>query len=337
VRSSLSPDQTEYLVIATAKTAAKLLPNDPVYRGGAGFVFTPQINHPLSLSVVLADTAPITNAVIKATVLRPDGTLVNQFTLADDGQHEDGFANDGAYGAAFTPTSPGGYVVKYLATGTSNTGQPFTRYAQSDFSLPAAAAYIYTENDAPDILNGYQDLLSESSIPMVPVPAGQVSTTDLGQFSLILIAPDSASLGNSWLTASDRKAIQLSGLPILGLYTGGYALFADEGLTLGTNASLFADQPGTMPSNPSDPVWAAPFPLPAASSYLLYTDTHGLSLNIDPIPLSVTAIGREPGTLHLNIALEDRRYLLWGFELGPNDMTPQGRRLFGNLLALLLP
>jgi hypothetical protein len=50
----------------------------------------------------------------------------------------------------------------------------------------------------------------------------------------------------------------------------------------------------------------------------------------------VTFIGLVPSTPRLNLVREDQRFLLWGFARGPADMTLNGRRLFANIVALLL-
>lgn len=336
VRSSNFLTQTEYLVVASANTKITLVGGDPVFRGGSAFAFNPELLTGLPASAVLADTGPILNAIVTATVLRADGTFVTQLQLSDDGAHNDGAPGDGAYGSVFTPTLPGAYVIKYTATGLDNASHSFERYAQVAFAIPRTAAYIYTEHDLPDNFSAYQALLAESSIPLAGVPAQAITATQWKKYSVILIGPDNVPPGEDWLTLAERTVITNSKLPIIGLYNGGYALFGNLGLNIGTNVTRTASMTRTMPFEPGYPVWSSPFPLLPILPYTVYTATPGLSINLGSVQPGVTFIGLVPSTPRLNIAREDERFLLWGFARGPNDMTLNGRRLFANVMALML-
>jgi hypothetical protein len=83
---------------------------------------------PVFLRAALTDGAPVLGAQVSAEVTTPAGNLV-AFALTDDGQHADGAAGDGFYGAAFQDTNtPGVYRVRLVATGTSaQTGGAFRR------------------------------------------------------------------------------------------------------------------------------------------------------------------------------------------------------------------
>jgi hypothetical protein len=120
------------------------------------------------------------------------------------------------------------------------------------------------------------------------------------------------------------------------LYNGGYALFGDLGLNIGTNVTRTSSLTRTMPFEPLYPVWSSPFPLPPVLPYRVYTATAGLSVDLGSFQPGVTFIGLVPSTLRLNIVREDTRFLLWGFARGPDDMTFNGRRLFANVAALML-
>jgi len=336
VLSSNSAISTEYLLIASANARTTLSGGDPVFRGGSAFAFNPELLNGLPASAVLADGAPILNAAITATVLQADGILVKQLHLRDDGTHADGAANDGAYGNVFTPTLPGAYLIKYKATGLDNLGRSFERHAQVAFVIPRAAAYLYTERDLPENFTAYQALLVESTIPLVGVPPHAITATNWNKYSLMIVAPDSALPNQSWLTPAARNVITQSQLPVIGLYNGGYALFGDLGLNIGTNVTRTARVTRTMPFEPAYPVWSSPFPLPPVLPYTVYTATAGLSIDLGSFQPGVTFIGTVPSTPRLNIAREDTRFLLWGFARGPDDMTFNGRRLFANVAALML-
>ena len=140
---------------------------------------------PIKLIATLSDAQPITGAAVNVTVrppsmadvlLRstekieingdpmPDPALAadieaanaqssTSITLFDDGSHGDGAAGDGVYANSFSGTfAAGTYVFSAAASGTSNTGEVFTR--QSELST-----YI-TENPHPNIYNVYLPLLT---------------------------------------------------------------------------------------------------------------------------------------------------------------------------------
>jgi hypothetical protein len=336
VRSSNFVNSTEYLLMAAANARTTLVAGDPVFRGGSAFVFNPELLTALPASAILADNAPILNATVTATVLRADGTFMTGLQLQDDGLHDDGDPGDGAYGSVFTPTLPGTYVIKYTATGLDNAGRSFERHAQVAFTIPRTATYIYAEHDLPENFTAYRALLAESSIPLVSVSTHAITSTQWKKYSLIIIGPDNVLPGDSWLTPAARAVITNSQLPVIGLYNGGYALFGNLGLNIGTNVTRTSSMTRTTPFNPAYPVWSGPFPLPPVTPYTVYTATAGLSVDLGSVQPGVTFIGLVPSTPRLNIIREDERFLLWGFARGPADMTLNGRRLFANIVALML-
>lgn len=63
------------------------------------------------------------------------------FYLYDDGAHGDGQANDSVYGNLYTSTSnSGSYIFNFEASGTTNTGDPFTRITQHSLFVAQATA-----------------------------------------------------------------------------------------------------------------------------------------------------------------------------------------------------
>jgi len=61
-----------------------------------------------------------------------------------------------------------------------------------------------------------------------------------------------------------------------------------------------------------------------------------LNLNLSSVLPGVTQIGLQPSTPRVNIMREDGRFMLWGWRLGPDWMTADGRRLFKNAAALMM-
>jgi hypothetical protein len=91
----------------------------------------------MPIRVWIADRGSVLGAWVFGYVRDPNGVKV-PVTLFDDGLHHDGGANDGIYGFGFPAIVPGSYYVNLVATGTSSTGIPFTRYPWTSFVIPGA-------------------------------------------------------------------------------------------------------------------------------------------------------------------------------------------------------
>jgi hypothetical protein len=315
----------EYLVVASADTQLMLTPGESWF--GSGLASGRHGLEPFVIRAALHDTEPVTGATVHAHVFFPDGSLGATLPL-----HDDGAAADGVYGSEiFTPTQTGAHILHFIATGTDNAGQPFTRYAWRTFFHQKPLAYVHDmQADGADFA-GFREVLAVLGIPLIPINTGWVSATTWSGYAAILIDP------NSKIPSPLQAVLEDSNLPIIGLGTGGYALFDDLGLQIGTNGSEGALQMATTPFDGGASVWSTPFPLDGTAPYTVYTATTGIHLNLGSAPLpGVTLIGLDPDTGDVNIAQESGRYLLWGFQAGPDMMTETGRRVFSNLIAWFL-
>ncbi|MBK7585053.1 MAG: VWA domain-containing protein [Myxococcales bacterium] len=78
---------------------------------------TAWVGSDVALRAVVVDQTPLTRCVVDAEVTLPDEVTRVALHLQDDGQHEDGRAGDGIFGAPFHHTSlPGMYAVRTFAT-----------------------------------------------------------------------------------------------------------------------------------------------------------------------------------------------------------------------------
>ncbi|MFP8874950.1 MAG: hypothetical protein VCB42_10630, partial [Myxococcota bacterium] len=108
---------------------------------------------PVTILASLVDSqGAIEGAAVEAEVFGPNDTL-NRLRLYDDGAHDDGEPGDGTYGAVYTrtpsfsiggvpdfPDGPpsgdwGGYLVSLTASGVSNFGDSFRRFAERSFHV----------------------------------------------------------------------------------------------------------------------------------------------------------------------------------------------------------
>jgi Mg-chelatase subunit ChlD len=95
--------------------------------------------HPINVVGSLTDDAPITPgapALMAALVEKPSGGLIS-FWMYDDGNHEDGAANDGIYGGTFYATGENGsYNITVYAYGySSSIGEYFNRQKVLSFHV----------------------------------------------------------------------------------------------------------------------------------------------------------------------------------------------------------
>lgn len=88
------------------------------------------------------DGSPLTGATVTAKITLPDSST-ETFTLYDDGGHGDTAANDGVYANYFVNTlQTGDYTVDVSATGTTSTGEQFSREGQCTFKVVAGPSLI---------------------------------------------------------------------------------------------------------------------------------------------------------------------------------------------------
>jgi hypothetical protein len=96
------------------------------------FVTSRRVNvgDPLVIGVVISEAGlRVTGCRVTAQVTSPSGLTWN-YTLLDDGAHEDGETGDGEYASTFTHTAEGGsYNITYRAEGYSHDREPVVREA----------------------------------------------------------------------------------------------------------------------------------------------------------------------------------------------------------------
>ena len=103
------------------------LGNTLSFRISRGTAFQPTNSIVTILGVIQDGSTPVTNATVTGSVRKPDGTIV-PIALIDDGNHEDGLANDGVYGASFSDAAEiGTYVIGVEARGRRPNGESFAR------------------------------------------------------------------------------------------------------------------------------------------------------------------------------------------------------------------
>lgn len=100
-------------------------------------------DEPVTLTAVLRDgEEPVTGARVVARLAAPGGRAGDAITLADDGRHGDGAADDGTYGGSVEGAlAPGFWSVRFDAEGETARGA-FARTGSSGFMSESGAAVV---------------------------------------------------------------------------------------------------------------------------------------------------------------------------------------------------
>ena len=227
-------------------------------------------------------------------------------------------------------TWPHGERINMGAYGGTPEASMSTRPEQ--MSLPEIA-YIYESN--AQAAESFQSLLITYGCPTNLIKLNEVSGTSFDSYELIIVADDTDYV-STWGKPGVAVAIEDSGKPIVGLGKGGYYLFGELDLSIGSPHGGHGSTDSITVLDPNLPLFSSPYPidLPGDSTLQLYTETEHISIYLWPEPPeTVTVLAQEansPG--YYPLVMEHDRYLLWGFTESPQKMTEVGRKLFMNVI-----
>ncbi|MBX3013741.1 MAG: S8 family serine peptidase [Caldilineaceae bacterium] len=268
---------------------------------------------------------------IKLNIFAPGGGS-RTIELFDDGQHGDGLKGDGLYGNYFGEGySPGAYAVRGVATGQDLLNQPYTLFKNTGFHLRPRVAYVH-KGDL-DTANAYRQLIEENGVAVDQLTMDQLPSTNLQPYSLVIVAPETGSLGEWGTGAMVRRIIEFK-KPVLGLGEGGYAYFGKLKLDIGWANGAHSAGDSVVRENYNDAFWHYPydFLVDEKRIWQLYAEPSSrVDIFLGKQPLGLTVFGYYDATgQYADLVMEDGRYLLWGFDKGPKSMTDDGRKLFVN-------
>ena len=136
------------------------------------------VNQPITISTMLQDAAPITGAVVTASIaLLPNGAYTTTLPLVEQ--------PGGMYRGVFTPSTSGVFAIGLAATGRNNLGQSFDR--RSSLRVQASSGATLTGSFAESAYDsqgsGQYDSLAISPTLIITQAAqyrvsGQLTTTD---------------------------------------------------------------------------------------------------------------------------------------------------------------
>ncbi len=303
------------------------------------------VGTPVPIYGVLSDYKPIPGAdvfaLVAGTGVVPGEESVNGsliMRLYDDGAHGDGKAGDGWYAdTLYSVSVPGSYMVKVVASGVNNSGETFLRYASTGFNVLRRAAYIW-KTDLDSRL-AFEKLISQAGMLVDTVHMGEVEKTSFFPYDVIVIGPDTGSL-SSWGTPEAVSAVVNSQRGVLGIGEGGYAFFGQIKLQIGYPQGAHGAGTAISWLDGGDLIWSQPYfliPLPKDPLVLYRTLNPRVDIYVGAEPSGVEIFGlNDADSTYANLLMENRIYMLWGFNGNPSIMNETGQKLFINSLYRLI-
>lgn len=162
---------------------------------------------------------------------------------------------------------------------------------------------------------------------------------DFTQFDLILVLADTGA-GEQWSTEPGLvEAIRDSGLPVVGLGSGGHALYGKLGLDIGHPYGVAVESASVKVADYGDsqPFYTTPggVPIPGDGVVTLFSAARsGVAVPLaERLPEGVRIASLPDNDGQFPLVKTGQRYLLWGFGGGPDGFTDAGRTLFLNSLG----
>ena len=317
----------EYVVWASAKTAVnfKLAIGTPVNRRIAG--------EPILILGFLNQAGKPLEGKIAINVFPPQGETEGPFELFDDGAHGDGKKGDGIYGMYYMSGYRNGpFAVRGTAQGDDALGKPFVLYDNLNFHIKPRVLYVY-DYDVTKAM-AYEKLLEMHSLAVDLAFKGAVPLLNLRPYSLVIIGPDTGSMG-TWTPQAAIDAITRNEIPVLGLGEGGYAFFGKRNAAIGFPHGAHGSGKAILAnhSTASDLIWQYPYDLLnlPKEAWALYTDNNGrVSIYLGQA-VGVKVFGfNDTNQNYADLIMESNWFMLWGFNAGPSLMTDSGKQLFVN-------
>jgi hypothetical protein len=176
-------------------------------------------------------------------------------------------------------------------------------------------------------------------------------TTDFSVYDLIVVGPDTdrnAENGHArtWIDREHSDIAKAWNQPVLALGEGGMIFLGSLGLDIGflnavyvpTNVARSGTSGSVIVVDGSHPVWNTPSPLRELFP-TIYTPPSGwveIYLSAVANATDISVLGKAEGDSQYSTLIRQGRFVLWGYESGPEDMTDQGKDLFVNVIAYVL-
>jgi hypothetical protein len=158
-----------------------------------------------------------------------------------------------------------------------------------------------------------------------------------GLYSLFVVGPETGNRYDWGYPEAVDKLMEY-GSPVLGLGWGGSSLFSQMDLFIGWGQGWIGAASDLFVVDQDHQIWHSPYhvPMPKNRIVTLYDKRSPFIAIYAPQPLrEVMPLGRQSDNDTHYPLIQERRYLLWGYNAGPSAMTDEGRHLFVNVMRYL--
>lgn len=248
-----------------------------------------------------------------------------------------------------TATALAGFEATAAALSATQTAQSAietaiaqTATAQAPPTPTEQTRLVYFHLGDTATANSFRSLLQDNGYIVDLMPLDAVPTINYTPYKAIILGPDTGTQG-TWGDPQGNQANTLNQttLPILGLEEGGASFFGLFGLPLGWQNAITGEGTSVTVVDPAHAVWVTPraIPIPEDRIVQLYRgNSDFVAISGQSPPAELSLIGRLPqDPLYYLIARYQTRYILWGYQDDPDEMTPAGQQLFINVVELLVP
>ncbi len=203
------------------------------------------------------------------------------------------------------------------------------------FAPPFRVAFIYYKDDSG--AKNYAKILGSIGASLTPIPMAEIPDVSLTPYRVLIVAPDTGTHGQ-WGTEAMVAKIKNSSIPVLGLGDGGASLFQQMSLSINWSNTWYANNAGIYAMDPDHRIFKTPHTIPIPKNRLVQLYERPVTVLEEYGPnLSRLAIllGRSPDDLNHYSLVQEKIYILWGFEGTPDQLTRTGADLFANVVAHL--
>jgi parallel beta-helix repeat protein len=188
----------------------------------------------------------------------------------------------------------------------------------------------------------YAELLKEGRLSVGLIPLGEVPGVDLEKYRVLIVGPDTGSMGN-WGTPEAVAAIVKSGRPVIGLGEGGYAFFGKVIPEIGYPHGAHDEHDTSIfVMNRNHIIFNKPYRItvPFTGIISLYEEpVPSVSIYLEPVPRGVVVLGRHTASEDHYTLVEGgkKAAFFWGFNGTPAVMSKTGKPLFLNVVQYMRP
>lgn len=184
-------------------------------------------------------------------------------------------------------------------------------------------AYIYSDTVSAA---SYESFLVSHDYEINLISMADITQTNLSYYSLIIIGPDTGYISD-WGNSDQILALKNANKPVIGLGEGGYAFFGKLYLDIGYGNGAHGFETSVTVVDNSHSIFRDKN-FSTSESIQLYSVVTNVVLIHMPSPgENVVLLGGQSQS-HYYPIIQEKRFLLWGFDGSPETMTQIGKDIF---------